>query len=122
MADKKRFDYSLIGLEKKNGITLFNGIGIADMESHVVELLANYGLFVMLSRSLAGHKKDSVEEKKDTVYKVFDWLMDGCPKREKSKADVFTTTCNKVMASDATDEAKEATIAALELAFNRKFE
>lgn len=94
MATKIRFDYSKIGLTKVDGITLFDGKGIVNLAKEVIDYLANYGLFVILTRALAGHEKDTDAEKKSIVSASFQWLLDGCPKRTKTHIDAKTATIN----------------------------
>jgi len=81
-SDKVRFDYTTIGLVKADGIVTFDGKGINDI-ADCKDYLANYGLFVVLTRSLAGHEKDTLAEKKAIVKDNFQWFLAGMPKREK---------------------------------------
>ena len=92
-SDKVRFDYTTIGLVKKDGIVTFDGKGINDIQD-CKDYLANYGLFVVLTRSLAGHEKDSLAEKKSIVKENFQWFLDKMPKREKTRIDTKTATIN----------------------------
>lgn len=117
-----RYDYNKIGLAKVNGITIFCGKGIKDFADAVVQWIANYGLFVFLTRSLAGHEKMSDNDKRDIVAESFQWLLDGMPARERSKADAFTSACMKVWESDSKKADKLSTIKTLEVAFGKKFE
>jgi hypothetical protein len=80
---KTRFDYSLISLTKKDDVTLFNGMSIMNLTQPCRDYLANYGLFVVLTRTLAGHEQDSLVEKKALVADAFQWFIDEMPKREK---------------------------------------
>ncbi len=121
MSDKKRFDYSLVNLSKKEDITLFDGNGIDDLPEVARTFLANYGMFVALSRTLAGHEKDTIEEKRALVKDYWDWLNAGCPKRERKVSDAFTTACNKIMASEGKEKDKLAAIKALENAFGKTY-
>jgi hypothetical protein len=82
MSDKKRFDYTTLGLIKKDDITTFNEQGINDIPE-CRDYLANYGLFVIMTRSLAGHEKDSLVEKKAILTETFKWFTDKMPKRVK---------------------------------------
>ena len=117
-----RYDYNRIGLAKTEGTTKFNGMGINDLGNAAVQWIANYGLFVFLTRSLAGHEKMSDNDKKDIVAESFQWLLDGMPARERSKADAFTSACMKIWESDAKKAEKLSAIKTLEGAFNKKFE
>ena len=83
MAEKKRFDYSRIGLAKVDGTTTFWGKGVNDLTEETVKYLANYGLFVVLTRTLAGNEKKSDHEKTEIVNREMKWLLDGMPKRER---------------------------------------
>jgi hypothetical protein len=117
-----RYDYNKIGLAKTEGTTKFDGMGINDLGNAAIQWIANYGLFVFLTRSLAGHEKMSDADKKDIVAESFQWLLDGMPARERSKADAFTSACMKVWESDAKKADKLSTIKTLEVAFGKKFE
>jgi hypothetical protein len=75
MADKKRFDYSKIGLIKKDDITTYDGKGLEQFSVASILRLANYGLFTILTRSLAGHEKETNEEKKEILTETFDGLV-----------------------------------------------
>lgn len=81
---KVRFDYSLVGLSKKDGVTTFNGTPVESLPESAKIFLVNYGGFVALTRTLAGHEKDTVAEKKAHIQKEWDWLAAGCPKRERA--------------------------------------
>ena len=72
--------YSVFGLEKKDGVTSFSGLGIEDLPEASRRWLANYGLFVAMTRTWAGHEKDTAGEKQDLLTREWEWLMDGCPK------------------------------------------
>ena len=72
-----RYDYTKIGLTKINNVTTFDGNGIDKFMPEVVNGLANYGFFVVLTRSLAGHEKDTDVEKKLIVKSVYDMLASG---------------------------------------------
>ncbi len=118
---KERFDYSLIGLVKKDDVTTFDGKRADDLPEVARTFLANYGMFVALSRTLAGHEKDTIEEKRALVEDYWNWLEAGCPKRERKASDAFTTACNKIMASDGKEKDKLAAIKALENAFGKVY-
>lgn len=81
---KVRFDYSLVGLAKKDGVTTFNGAPVESLPESAKTFLVNYGGFVALTRTLAGHEKDTAAEKKAHIQKEWDWLAAGCPKRERA--------------------------------------
>ena len=117
-----RYDYNKIGQAKTEGTTKFDGMGINDIPATATEWIANYGLFVFLTRSLAGHEKMSDNDKKNIVAESFQWLLDGMPARERSKADAFTSACMKVWESDSKKADKLSTIKTLEVAFDKKFE
>lgn len=95
MADKKRFDYSLVGLVKTDHVTLFNKEGVVNLDAKAQSVCANYGLFVMLTRTLAGHENDTIQEKKDLMTKTWDWLKEGCPKREKVMVSAYDAAVKK---------------------------
>jgi len=89
---KVRFDYSLVGLEKKEGIVTFDNVKVVEkLTPHALSIAANYGLFVAATRSLAGHEKDSVAEKKELIKGVIDWYLDDCPQRTKSATGIAST-------------------------------
>ena len=72
-----RYDYSKIGLSKKDGITIFNGNGIGNFTDDVKEGLANEGYFTKLTRALAGHEKETDVEKKAIVQETYEMLANG---------------------------------------------
>jgi hypothetical protein len=110
---KVRFDYTTIGLIKKDGIVTFEGKGINDITT-CKDYLANYGLFVVLTRSLAGHENDSLAEKKAIVADTFKWFTDGMPKREKSRIDTKTATINLLKAQmETASKAEKAVLASI---------
>ncbi len=89
---KVRFDYSLVGLEKKEGIVTFDNVKVVEkLTPHALSIAANYGLFVAATRSLAGHEKDSVAEKKELIKGVIDWYLDDCPQRTKGTTGIAST-------------------------------
>ena len=118
---KERFDYSLIGLVKKDDVTTFDGKRADELNVPAKAFLINYGAFVAMSRTLAGHEKDTIEEKRALVKDYWDWLDAGCPKRERKVSDAFTTACNKIMASEGKEKDKLAAIKALENAFGKTY-
>ena len=118
---KERFDYSLIGLVKKDDVTTFDGKRADELNVDAKMFLINYGAFVAMSRTLAGHEKDTIEEKRALVKDYWDWLDAGCPKRERKVSDAFTTACNKIMASEGKEKDKLAAIKALENAFGKTY-
>jgi hypothetical protein len=122
---KARFDYASIGLTKLEGVTLFNGEGITAMNEDIKAKLADYGLFVKLTRALAGHEKDSNEEKKAILTEMFNMLKDGkmtTGKRTRTTADPFKVACDKVWLSDAAEKIRRSTIKGLENAFNKTYD
>jgi len=85
MSDKKRYDYSKIGLVKKDGNVFFDGERILlGLKEGAQTVAAEYGIFVMATRVLAGHEKDTDAEKRELVKGVIDWLKADCPKRTKA--------------------------------------
>ncbi|MFZ3129589.1 MAG: hypothetical protein WA125_00415 [Desulfosporosinus sp.] len=106
---KTRFDYSLINLIKKDDVTTFNGMGITNLTQPCRDYLANYGLFVVLTRTLAGHESDSIAEKKALVADAFKWFTDEMPKREKKT----------LTAEEKAAKAKEAAIATMRAAVEK---
>ncbi len=118
---KERFDYSLVGLVKKDDVTTFDGKRADELNVDAKMFLINYGAFVAMSRTLAGHEKDTIEEKRALVKDYWDWLNAGCPKRERKVSDAFTTACNKIMASEGKEKDKLAAIKALENAFGKTY-
>jgi hypothetical protein len=131
MSEKTRFDYSLVGLAKVDGVTKFNGMTIheviatnadkvkaAENKKAATDFLMNYGLFVVLTRTLAGHEKDSISEKKSLIQKEWDWLKSGCPKREhatmsaEEKAQAqYDATVKMIRDASATGTATEKKMA-----------
>ena len=118
---KKKFDYSLVGLVKKDDVTTFDDERVDELNVTAKAFLVNYGAFVAMSRTLAGHEKDTIEEKRALVKDYWDWLDAGCPKRERKVSDAFTTACNKIMASEGKEKDKLAAIKALENAFGKTY-
>jgi len=118
---KERFDYSKVGLVKKDGITKFNGEGIEVLPETSQQWLANYGLFVYESRLLAGHEKDTISEKTELIQEGWNWLIDGMPKRERTRTDAFTAACQKIIDSEADDAVILSTIIGLEFAYGKKY-
>ena len=118
---KERFDYAQIGLVKKDDVTTFDGKRADELNVTAKAFLINYGAFVAMSRTLAGHEKDTIEEKRALVKDYWDWLNAGCPKRERKVSDAFTTACNKIMASEGKEKDKLAAIKALENAFGKTY-
>jgi len=89
---KVRFDYSLVGLAKKDGIVTFDSVNIIEkLTPHALSIAANYGLFVAATRSLAGHEKDSLAEKKELIKGVIDWYLEDCPQRTKGATGIAST-------------------------------
>lgn len=72
-----RFDYTTLGLVKKDDVVTFNGNGIMDLDQKIRDGLSNYGLFVKMTRALAGHEKDSEVEKKAILTSMWDLLKSG---------------------------------------------
>lgn len=118
---KERFDYSLVGLVKKDDVTTFDGKRADELNVDAKMFLINYGAFVAMSRTLAGHEKDTIAEKRELVEDYWNWLEAGCPKRERKVSDAFTTACNKIMASEGSEKDKLAAVKALENAFGRTY-
>lgn len=85
--DKKRYDYTIIGLVKTEGHVSFDNVSVDTLPDNAKQVLMHYGAFVMLTRTLAGHEKDTDAEKKSLVKDTWDWLLAGCPKRIKSGFD-----------------------------------
>ena len=118
---KERFDYAQIGLAKVEDVTTFDGKKADDLNAYAKSFLVNYGAFVAMSRTLAGHEKDTIAEKRELVEDYWNWLEAGCPKRERKVTDAFTTACNKIMASAGKEKDKLAAIKALEIAFGKVY-
>mgnify|MGYP001381281440 CR=1 FL=1 len=94
MDEKKRYDYTKLALLKVDGIVTFEGKGIDTIPS-CKDYLANYGLFVIMTRSLAGHEKDTDAEKKAILVDTFAWFTEGMPKRAKAgRVNVKQATIN----------------------------
>ena len=72
-----RFDYTKIGLVKKDHVTTFDGNGIDKFTEDVVKGLANEGYFTKLTRALAGHEKDTDDEKKAILQAMYNQLVSG---------------------------------------------
>jgi hypothetical protein len=111
--------YGTAGLLKVDDITTVNGEGINDLPSESKDYLANYGLFVLISR-LTANEKDT-KKWPDLFADKWVWLMEGMPKVDRTRADAFTTACRKVLSSDADKATMKSTIKALEAAFDRKY-
>jgi len=62
---KERFDYAQIGLAKVEDVTTFDGKKADDLNAYAKSFLVNYGAFVAMSRTLAGHEKDTIAEKRE---------------------------------------------------------
>lgn len=118
---KERFDYTQIGLAKVEDVTTFDGKRADELNIDAKAFLINYGAFVAMSRTLAGHEKDTITEKRALVEDYWNWLEAGCPKRERKVTDAFTTACNKIMASEGNEKDKLAAIKALENAFGKVY-
>jgi hypothetical protein len=116
-----RFDYSQVGLVKADHITLFDGEGVANLDDHAQSVLANYGLFVMLTRTLAGHEDDGLTEKRELIKKTWNWLKEGCPKREKVMISAYDSAVTKCNAStELTAKEKAQTLKALAVIFGKE--
>ncbi|OQB06825.1 MAG: hypothetical protein BWY21_01883 [Parcubacteria group bacterium ADurb.Bin216] len=118
---KERFDYTQIGLAKVEDVTTFDGKRADELNLDAKAFLINYGAFVAMSRTLAGHEKDTIAEKRALVEDYWNWLEAGCPKRERKVSDAFTTACNKIMTSEGNEKDKLAAIKALENAFGKTY-
>jgi len=118
---KERFDYTQIGLAKVEDVTTFDGKRADELNLDARMFLINYGAFVAMSRTLAGHEKDTIAEKRALVEDYWNWLEAGCPKRERKVSDAFTTACNKIMTSEGNEKDKLAAIKALENAFGKTY-
>jgi hypothetical protein len=112
--------YGSAGLLKVGEITTVNGEGIDDLPSESRKYLANYGLFVLISR-LTANEKDT-KKWPDLFADKWVWLMEGMPKVDRTRLDAFTSACKKVMESDADEKLKKQTISALEVAFGKTYE
>ena len=103
---KVRFDYTTIGLVKNadnNDEVTFDGLGINELPKESIDWIANYGLFVYLTRSLAGHEKESVEFKRTMISDGYNWLKDGMPKKTRAnsiKTDSFIDSVNSIINGD----------------------
>lgn len=89
----KKGDYSNLGLVKdENGIVSFNGKTLMDIpaavQDAVIKHLANYGLFVEMTRELATTKdKPYTDAEKKAIFSDFwKWLETGMPKSKRTKA------------------------------------
>lgn len=84
-----RFDYEgRLGLSKSKGTTLLWGCGLSFFSKAVIEWLANYGLFVYLTRSLAGKESYSDREKLAIINDKFQWLAKGMPHETTEKVTI----------------------------------
>jgi hypothetical protein len=95
--------YGTFGLTKEDGVTTFESKGIDDLPAVAQVWLANYGLFVCMTRTWAGHEKATNDEKKELFVAMFKWLEDGCPKRkqgiksaEEKAQDTFDATAASI--------------------------
>jgi poly(A) polymerase Pap1 len=111
--------YGTAGLLKVDDITTVNGEGINDLPSASKDYLANYGLFVLISR-LTANEKDT-KKWPDLFADKWVWLMEGMPKVDRARADAFTTACRKVLESGADEKTITSTIKALETAFGKTY-
>lgn len=111
--------YGTAGLLKVDDITTVNGEGIDDLPEASLKYLANYGLFVLISR-LTANEKDS-SKWADLFADKWVWLMEGMPKVDRTRADAFTTACRKVLESGADAKTITSTIKALETAFGKTY-
>lgn len=84
---KERFDYTQLKLAKIEGIVSFNGNKVDDLPATSLKFLANYGAFVNMTRELAGHEKDTLDEKQTILDAQWAWLEAGCPKRTRISID-----------------------------------
>lgn len=73
--------YVEMGLNKIDNVVTFEGKGIDDLPKDSARFLANYGLFVHMTRALAGKESYSVPEKIKILKDDFSWLEEGMPKR-----------------------------------------
>lgn len=115
--EKIRFDYTKVGLVKKDDIVTFNGKGVEDI-ANCRDYLANYGLFVVMTRSLAGHEKETDAEKKTILTATFKWFEDEMPKRikkvetpEEKAARIKAETIASIRAAVASGTAAEKKMA-----------
>ena len=109
---KERYDYSKIGLKKENGNVFFDGVRILpELKEGAQTVAAEYGIFVMATRVLAGHEKDTDAEKRELVKGVIDWLLADCPKRAKAgRVNVKQATINMLKEQIKTASKVEAKI------------
>ena len=110
---KTKFDYTTIGLVKADGVVSFDGKGIDSLPATAKEHLLNYGLFVKLTRALAGHENDTIAEKKALVAETWDWLMADCPKITRTKTDAVTATAKLAANTDKLSAKEKAALQAL---------
>jgi len=77
--NKKRFDYTKLGLSKVENVVTFNGHSVADMPEVTKTYLINYGFFAKMSRSLATTKDKpyTEDEMKAILTDTFNDLMAG---------------------------------------------
>lgn len=85
--NKTRFDYTQLKLAKVDGLVSFNGHKVDDLPATSLKFLANYGAFVNMTRELAGHEKDTLDEKQALLDAQWAWFEAGCPKRERATID-----------------------------------
>jgi hypothetical protein len=115
----------VLGLVKKDDVVTFNGQGIDAVTDDARTYLANYGLFVHMTRCLAGEEKSTIEEKTAILAEDFKWFVDDMPaitRKNAVKIDAFVVSCDTIMKSASKKADKLSAIKALELAFNRAYE
>ena len=98
---KERFDYTQLKLAKVDGLVSFNGHKVDDLPATSLKFLANYGAFVNMTRELAGHEKDTLDEKQALLDAQWSWLEAGCPKRERATVDIQARTIATMRAAVA---------------------
>jgi hypothetical protein len=87
MTDKKRYDYGKIGLTKIDDVTTFKGKGLESFAVSGILKLANYGLFAIMTRALAGHEKETDKEKEEILIETFNNLVNGISRKKGKPAE-----------------------------------
>lgn len=81
----KKGDYSRLGLVKIEDVVLYHGRGIDQLPDNTITWLANYGLFVAMTRALATKADAPYDDfEKDVIFQHYwKWLADGMPKSKR---------------------------------------
>ena len=106
--------YGEFGLVKDGDVTTYKGKMTSDYPQIAQYWLANYGMFVAFSRTWATSKDCPLTdaEKRAKLDKMHNWLMEGCPKRERTVTSAKDLAIAKMR--DAVKDASDAEKAMIE--------